>query len=463
VTVGGLPGISSATTSASQQWVRRYNGPANDADFPSALGMSPDGSELFVTGRSRAATSGFDYATAAYDAATGAPLWSERYDGPRSAGDWASALGVSPDGSELFVTGVSSDPSSHMDYATLAYDSSTGALLWTKRYNGPGNGFDAASAIGVSPDGSTVFVTGLSAGSTRVDDHDYATVAYDAVTGARLWAERYDGPGNDADDADANALGVSPDGSQVFVTGGILGSRGNFNYATVSYDTATGVRLWAVRYNGPSNGFDVPTTLGVSPDGSQVFVTGDSVGTTGDDDYATVAYDTTTGAESWVARYDNDGPGPAGDSAAALGVSPDGSEVYVTGTSVVSKRDSDYATVAYDATTGARLWVARYDGPGYNGSDAAHALGVSPDGSEVYVTGQSVGSTGDGDFDYATVAYGASTGAELWNVRYNGPADDLASADALVVGLDGSQVFVTGYSRGSTTDIDYTTVAYGLA
>ena len=62
------------------------------------------------------------------------------------------------------MTGVSTGPDGDLDYATVAYDASTGAKLWVKRYNGPGNGDDVAHALGVSPDGSQVFVTGLTAG-----------------------------------------------------------------------------------------------------------------------------------------------------------------------------------------------------------------------------------------------------------------------------------------------------------
>jgi hypothetical protein len=49
--------------------------------------------------------------------------------------------------------------------------------------------------------------------------------------------------------------------------------------------------------------------------------------------------------------------------------------------------------------------VKRYDGTGH-GSDA-YALGVSPDASEVFVTGLSFGSAMSG-YDYATVAYGVN-------------------------------------------------------
>src|SRR5438552_2872082 len=132
-----------------------------------------------------------------------------------------------------------------------------GAQLWVSRYNGAANGYDAATATGVSPDGSTVFVTG---GSDESEfNSDYATVALSASTGKSLWAQRYDGPAG-GDDA-ATAIAVSPDGSNVFVTGGSEGSTTAEDYATVAYDATTGTQLWAKRYNGRSNGQDAATAV----------------------------------------------------------------------------------------------------------------------------------------------------------------------------------------------------------
>src|SRR2546425_318571 len=68
-----------------------------------------------------------------------------------------------------------------------------GTQLWVSRYNGSGNGNDLAYALTVSPGGSSVFVTGITAGTKS--SSDFGTVAYDTSTGAQLWGMRYNGPG----------------------------------------------------------------------------------------------------------------------------------------------------------------------------------------------------------------------------------------------------------------------------
>ena len=252
-----------------------------------------------------------------------------------NGGAIANAVAVSPDGATVFVTGASRGRGTGADYATVAYRAATGRRLWASRYNGPGNGDDGAFSVAVSPDGTTVFVTGASKGrSTR---YDYATVAYGAATGRRLWASRYNGPGN-ADDW-AVSVAVSPDGATVFVTGFSKGRTTGRDYATVAYRAATGMQLWASRYNGPGNGDDSAWSAAVSPDGATVFVTGASKGRGAGDDYATVAYSAATGRKLWVSRHNNGG-------ACCVAVSPGGRRVFVTG-SPGPAAVGDYLTIAY--------------------------------------------------------------------------------------------------------------------
>ena len=188
--------------------------------------MSPDGTRVYVTGGSAGlgGISDYDYATLAYDAASGAKIWVRSYQGPGYSGDYARALALSPDGTRIYVTGISPGVGTDADYATLAYDAASGAKIWARRYNGPVNFSDAARAIGVSPDGTRVYVTGGSVGATS--DYDYATLAYDSASGASLWTRRYDGPA------------VSPDGSRVFVTGSSATSANDDDYATVAYSAS---------------------------------------------------------------------------------------------------------------------------------------------------------------------------------------------------------------------------------
>jgi DNA-binding beta-propeller fold protein YncE len=440
-----------AATAGARLWVSRYNGPGNSTDEALSAAVSPYGALVYAAGTSWGGASGFDYAAAAYSAATGARLWVSRYNGPGNSSDEATMVAVSPARDTVYVTGFSSGGISGDDYATVAYSATTGAQLWASRYTSPGNSIDQASSVAVSPSGDTVYVTGSSWGASS--GKDYATVAYNATTGALLWVSRYNGPGN-ADDL-ARSIAVSPSGDAVYVTGNSYGGgAAGYDYATVAYNTATGARVWAKRYNGPGNGTDVANSLAVSPAGTTVYVTGSSDGGTSGLDYGTVAYSTATGARLWVSRYN--GPGNSSDEATMVAVSPAGDTVYVTGSSSGGTSGVDYATTAYNAATGARLWVRRYNGPG-NGQDNARSMVVSPAGDTVYVTGSSDG--GASGVDYATVAYSAA-GARLWAKRYNGPGNGTDVANSVAVSPAGTTVYVTGSSDGGASGMDYATIAY---
>ena len=448
---------SRAAGAGTQLWAKRYNGPAvSETDRAAAVAVSPDGGTVFITGGSGGPVVE-DYATLAYDAATGTRLWVKRYNGPGKGSDQAAALAVSPDGSTVYVTGESYGGSAtSSDYATVAYQTSTGTQLWAKRYNGPANGADAARAVAVSSSGTTVFVTGVIAGATS--QADYATVAYNASTGTQLWAKRYDSGGNGYDQA--NALAVSQTTGTVYVTGEGQGAGTGFDYATVAYDPATGAQRWVKRYNDPGNNTEDATAVTTNPATGAVYVTGERYGGgAAGFDYATIAYNGATGAALWVKRYD--GPNHTTDQANAIAVSPGGGTVYVTGQSdtVAGSTDNDYATLAYNAATGAQQWLQRYNGPG-NGNDVANAIAVDPQTGTVYVTGASAANLTSSGLDYATIAY-RPTGTQSWTSRYDGTGSGNDTAYSIAVSPTTGAVYVTGESYGGTsTSSDYATVGY---
>ena len=250
-------------------WERRYDGPGSGQDRALALALDPAGG-VCVTGSSLGAGSDDDYATLRYDAA-GQLLWAARYDGPGNARDTAHALAVGADGG-VHVTGYSDGTGagpSGWDCATVKYDAA-GNELWAARYDGTGADWDEGWAVALDEAGN-VHVAGGTVGA-GAGWWDFLTLKYDAA-GNELWNAHYDGSGGGFDEAFAIALGQ--DGS-VFVTGGSEGENGDDDYATLRY-AADGNELWVARYDGPGQDYDDAYAIALSPEGD-VVVTGASWG-----------------------------------------------------------------------------------------------------------------------------------------------------------------------------------------
>jgi hypothetical protein len=386
--------------SGTKLWKRTYDGPARSADSATTVATSPDGSTVFVAGTSFEATEA-DIVTIAYDARTGRMRWVARFGGARGQNETGADMVVAPDGSAVYVTGVGEDRASgDADIVTVAYGAHRGHRRWVARASGGAS--TVARAITVARDGSAVIVTGNHQTAAAFDAF---TIAYDPNDGSRVWSDRYDGPAQLAD----GALAAAASDGTAFVTGESAAGNGLFDYVTIAYDVATGDRLWVRRYAARGGRDDIAWDIAVSPDAAHVFVTGASVNGDGNFDYATIAYDSTTGATTWRVRYA--GPSGGDDQACCVGVSRDGATVYVAGTAVYgagSHKTLDFGLVAYDAVSGAKILVAHHDGP-VGDHDHAYALAV---GGKVVVAGDAPGRlTGIGPLDYEVVAYPSAPSA----------------------------------------------------
>lgn len=432
-------------------------------------------------------------------AAPGDPLWVDRYAGPApgpDAEDYARDAAVGSDGT-LYVVGTVASPGSGNDFRTVAY-TPAGTVLWTARYDGPAHGFDAAEAVAVA--NGVVYVTGT---SFSAGDADYATVAYDAGDGSRLWARRYVGPGPAGPDR-PTAVAVDAATGDVVVTGSSLGSSGTLDYATVSY-SATGAVRWRVRYTVPGGFDDEAAAVAVGANGT-AYVTGTSrstttgitssttqaydsagavlwtdravgpgtVSTTGIDvvvddargsvvvtgnrsdgdffDYWTRAFATTDGTARWTATYD--GTTALADEAAGLALNPGTGEVTVTGLSQ-GQQSFEYATVNY-APGGAQRWVARFDGD--ENGDFATAVAVDTATGVVYVAGTSASPAGPQQA--ATVAYSGASGTQQWSRRFGASAGSVTPNAVAADPATGNVYVVGALLNAGVTGPDYAAIAY---
>jgi Beta-propeller repeat len=307
-----------------QRWVARYDGPANDYDYPTGIAVDNSGN-VYVTGISTGLQGDWDCTTVKYNS-NGQQEWVVRYDGPAHLDDWGTAIALDKL-DNVYVTGGSIVSGIFSEYLTIKYNSS-GQQQWVARYHGTEDG-NGASGLAIDSSGN-IYVTGASFNASN--NFDCVTIKYDS-TGQETWVARYDGPTHLSDFGYAIAIDNS---DNISVTGAGEVSFNEFNYLTIRYNSA-GQEQWVAQSDAGGYAEAVATdNLG------NTYITGTGSGVASAD-YATVKYDA-LGQEQWVAGYN--GPGNANDY--PHGIAIDGSDnVYVTGASDGAGTNSDCATIKY--------------------------------------------------------------------------------------------------------------------
>jgi len=418
-------------------WTKHFNETLNGNAQAFAVAVDARGN-VFVTGTSEGSTTANDFTTIKYSSA-GVLLWNNLYNRHASGTDEARAIAVDGAGN-VVVTGFSQDPVTGTDFTTIKYTSG-GVGVWTKRYSGPFSGTDQARAITVDG-GNNVIVAGFSAGAVTGDD--FVTIKYTSA-GVGVWTNRF----NRALSGNDQATAVAGDNAgNVFVTGIAAGAVTGTDFATIKY-TSTGVGAWTNYFSSPASNNDGAVAIAVDAAGN-VIVTGYATRSATGVDFATVKY-SNTGTALWTNFFN--GTANGADRPAAVAVDSAGN-VFVTGQSASQVNDVEFVTIGYASNTGERLWVNRYNGT-VNGPDVPHAMAVDGNGN-VFVTGQSIGSTSAEDF--ATIAY-SGAGARLWVKRYNGLANGSDVPHALAVDNAGN-VIVTGQSMNTHGDLEFVTIKY---
>jgi hypothetical protein len=447
-----------------EAWTDAYDGPASGFDAAGGLSTtdilatSRDGEVVYAAGTSEStrSTEHFDAVIVAYAARTGVRRWVARYAPEPLPRVTPFAIAVSADGDTVVVTGSAGTlDDDKLSVVTVGLDASSGKQLWAAIDAKPG--FSARGlSLAADPREPVVYAAQQVFRTVPTGRAvSYGVVAaYDISTGSQLWSRRYRaGP-----DVSTLTMKVqpSPDGSRLFVAGGLVDADGMTVASTLRVlDPSTGALQTSDRQ--PMYGAAAAGMV-VSPDGDQVFVVhADSPGAK--NRLLTLAFDGDANLE-WRAEFGggstNDCPtrpwyhGP-------ITVTPDGAKVIVTSLGgCPNAATTGFDTVAYDAQTGARDWVARLAG---NAGDCVcgPVIAAHPDSSEVYVTG--LLHAAGGSFDTTTVAYDVATGAQRWVVTH---AEGRNSPSDITVTPDGSRVVVAGARSLHVDSTDFLVVAYEL-
>lgn len=446
-TAGGAVAGSTAPTGTRGTrhalWVATFHGPPGGGSQALAEAISPDGARLFVTGSLGASAFSQEkrWATISYGTAAGRRHWLRFYQGTDTSSDSTAApvaVAVSPDGSMAFVAGYVTNTGGVFAEATVAYDAATGARLWaTQRTTDARPVFDA-----VSPDGSRVFVL----------SDDYTARAYDTATGnlvSSATATGLHGP------SFARAGAMSQDGSRLFLTGSGFTPANREEFQTAAFDAATGATLWVQHYIRPHQPTGLPNfalAVVVSPDGSMVYVAGQAPGSTISN--VVLGDDAATGAIRWARLSLNH--------VVTAAVSPDGSSVFLGGTRFGFHPTTNiFDTQAREPGTGGLRWTHPQTSrpPTDTNRTVLRAMAVSPDGSRLVVTGRV---DTNGVTQAMTIAHDPATGAVLWSAAYALSTRGVEGTNpaAVVISPDSSRVFVTGLGTTAAGNWNFVTVAY---
>jgi len=362
--------------------------------------------------------------------ALGNQLWAAVYNGPNNNQDYPADITIDGSGN-VYVCGNIYQGNGNYDIVTIKYNSS-GAQQWTSVFSGSSSFDDEAAGIYCDNQGN-VYICGTTE-VTSSQNFNYITIKYNS-SGTQQWAKQYSAPVNSSDYPSF----IDGEGSNIYVTGTSVGQGTGQDILTIKYNS-NGDSLWTARYNGTTQINEIPFGFKVDASGN-VYLTGMSQTPATGIDYVTIKYNT-SGAQQWLARYTS--PGVAQDIPEGLDIDGNGN-VYVTGRTRINSPYNDFATVKYNST-GAEQWVAVYNNSGVDREDYAHDIKLDNQGN-VYVTGISQAS-GTND-DAVTIKY-SSSGVQQWLARYDGSNED----EAYSIGLDAAgNVYVTGYKVSPNQDI----------
>jgi uncharacterized delta-60 repeat protein len=311
---------------------------------------------------------------------------------------------------------------------------------WVNTLNGTINNEDIFIDA-AADDSANVYVTGTVYNSTTGKD---IVVRKYNPEGALAWENIYSSPIPDGQDG-----GVKIIYKNNFVY--IIGDTKNASTDIIVFkrNAATGALIWSTIFNGPANQNDHAYSMAID-NADNVYVVGMSYTTNYDFEMLVVKFNP-SGGHQWTEISGWDGFDFAGD------VAVDNSgNVYVCGRDAVNHQFSQIVTMKFQPD-GSPQWFSILDN-GVDSIDAARQVAVDAQGN-IYTSGY-VRTLSQG-YDMALVKYNPN-GNQLWVRYYNGSSNGNDVSNDMKLDASGN-IYLTGYSHHSASQLDYMTVKYSSA
>jgi hypothetical protein len=431
--------LNQANSQINVLWESRFNGTDNNIERVADMFVDASGN-VFVTGSSYSVATGFDIVTIKYNNA-GVQQWISTFNGAGNGTDNASGLVVDASGN-VYVSGTSFVAGTNYDFTVIKYNN-LGVQQW-QIYNG-GAFYDETRAIALDNTGAPIVVGGFQASSSNTN---FRTLKLNAATGATTWFQDFSNSTN----LDI-AVAITVDAiNNVFVTGHSFQTGQDLNVRTIKY-TSAGVVAWSTQHNENTvlNSYDMPAKIVVAGSGDVFVLATVFNGSVSDDDILLIKYNSTGTVVSTLEIN-----GSANDKDKPNDLIIDGSgNIYIAGILKGSTTAEDYLVAKYNASF-TQLWIDKFNG---SGSNYDEATGISLDASETYLYSSGYSYLSTSNNDYLTNKYDANSGVRIWSTRFNGPANNSDQARKIAVDATGN-VYVSGDSKGSGTNLDYSTIKY---
>ena len=432
-------GQSNVVGEIQAQWIRQYASnlfPSDD--YANAVCTDPS-KDICVTGVSFTTFSDADYLTVKYST-RGDTIWTKRFNGRGNGYDEAVAVGADSAGN-IYVTGYSDEGGNNVAVVTLKYDPQ-GNLIWENRLPDSYDSAEVPTAMAVNPDG-TVYVTGYA--YREGHSYDIFLVRYSG-SGETDWLQYYDGVTSDVDVPTSISV---REGSFLIIGGFSLRSGSGYD-AIIVWFSEDGSLLWLDRYTGDGNADDYFSTVTLCENGKAI-AAGASYRSSSHYDMLIIQY-SASGDRDWLVL--RDGSFLMDDRIVSV-QADDSGNIFVTGYITTMYQKENILTLRYDSS-GTVRWSSVYDGP-KSFSDAAVGMAVDQIYNKIYVTGYSANAATE-DRDLITLKYDYE-GTILWIARYVSPTggDDAASAIALDANGD---LVVSGSSHDVGSTNDFVTIRY---